>query len=298
MSGGGSGSSGSQTSTQTVQPWGPQQQFLTEGFNQAQNLLNSNPQMYQGSMTLPYSPETETGLDLITTQALTGSPVSNAYKNQLSDTLNGNYYPGFNQYYTDPTNSPGFQAAMTSAANKIIPSIDSTFNAAGRGGSGLADQAKASAISDSFANLYQGDKQLQAQNYNDERTRQLQASMLAPQETQQEYGDFYNLLGVGQMRDQLQQQALNEQVQRNDYSNNIGWQQLQNFMNIVNGNFGSTGTQTTPLTSNQGAGVLGGALGGASLASTLGASTAGAGLAGPWGLALGAVGGGLLGGVL
>lgn len=269
--GGSSGGGGGSQSTQTIQksdPWESQQPYLLRGFQEAQKLFldQAPPEMYPGTMTLPYSPETETALQLTTTRALTGSPISNAYKNQLTDTLGGSYYPGFDMYYSDPTQSPGFNNAVDSAARKIIPQVDSAFNRAGRTGSGLADVAKTQAVSDSYADLWQRDRELQAGNYNQERENQLRGMLFAPQAIQQEYDDFGRLAAVGEMRDSLEQRSLDEQVGRHDYSSGIRQEQLMNFLNAIQGNYGSSSTGSASQTgggSSGGKNPLSGAIGGA-----------------------------------
>lgn len=58
MLGGGASSPPPQTTTTTSSPWGPQQPYLTEGFQGAENLYNgSGPQYYPGNTYVPYTPD-------------------------------------------------------------------------------------------------------------------------------------------------------------------------------------------------------------------------------------------------
>jgi hypothetical protein len=278
MGGSSGGGGGSQTTVQKADPWSGQQPYLTRGFQDAQKLfLDSPPPSYYPYSTVqPFSPETNTALQLQTMRALNGSPVQDAANNQLTDTLNGNYLYG----------GQGFNQAVDAASRRILPQIDSQFEAAGRTGSGLASTARTQAISDSFAN-----------QYGQERENQMRGLLTSPSVQAQDYADIDRLKNTGSTLEGYQGGLLNDQVNRYNYGQNITEDQLKQYMNLIQGNYGGTTTTTAPpLTSNSGAGMLGGALGGASLASTLGASMGGAGLAGPWGLAAGAGAGLLLGG--
>lgn len=284
-SSGGGGSGGTTTTVQKSDPWSGQQPYLEDIFNQARaqyDTANFHPPSYfPDSTVVPFSPETQTALNLQTARALTGSPVENAANQQLTDTLNGNYLYG----------GQGFNQALDAASHQIIPQVQSAFAKSGRLDSGLAQTAMTQALSDSFANQYSGARQ-----------NQMQSMLFAPSMANQDYTDISKLAEVGSQREALSsenmQDAINRYYANDPYTQTQ--QKLNTYANLIQGNYGGTtsGSQTSPLyRGNSTSGLLGGALGGASLASSLGASTAGAGLAGPWGLALGAVGGGLLGGI-
>jgi hypothetical protein len=278
---GGGDSGGSTTTVQKSDPWEGQQSYLKEGFKKAEDLFmkQAAPAYYPGNTVVPFSPETNAALNLTTQRALSGSPLQSAANNQLTGTLNGDYL----------YNGSGFNAAVDAATRKAMPQVNSQFESAGRLNSGLAKTAQTQAIGDAFAS-----------QYGDERQNQQRAMLFAPQMMQQDYADYQQLANVGAAREGLSQSQLAEDVNRYNYNQQAPGLQLQNFMGTIQGDYGGTKTATSPLYRNQGAGMLGGALGGLSLASSMGASltpAAGAGmLAGPWGLAAGAALGGLLGG--
>lgn len=308
MSGGQQQSSGPQSVTQTniTEPWAPQKPYLTQGFQAAQDLfLDSHPNVFPNSMTLPFSPETQTALQLTTQRALNGSPLTQNANAQLLGTMQGAYLDNPTTRGNYLYGGAGFNAAVDAATNKILPQVDSNFEGAGRYNSGLARVAQTQAISDAFANQYGQERQLQEQNFNNQRQQQLQATMLAPQFASQDYNDYAMLANVGQTyQDQLQNQ-LNEQIYRYGYDANMNRDDLITYMNLINGNFGgtSTGTSTTSgsTTTTSGGknpilGALGGALSGSSLFGA-GGSLASLGLGGGWGAAIGG-GLGLLSGIL
>lgn len=299
--GGGSQSSGPQSVTQTTiqEPWGPQQPYLKQGFEAAKNLfMDSHPQIFPNSLTLPFSPEKQTALQLTTQRALNGSPLNQAANNQIYGSINGSYLDNPTTRGSYLYGGEGFNQAVDAATRKILPQVDSAFESSGRFNSGLAKTAQTQAIADAFASQYGQERGLQEQNFNNQRLQQLQATALAPSFAAQDYADYGALAGVGQQyEDQLQNQ-LNEQVYRFGYDANMERDDLMSFMQLINGNFGGTSSSTQntsgQTTTKSGAGnpltgALGGAMAGSSLFGTGGMLA---------GLGLGATGGALLGGGL
>jgi hypothetical protein len=286
--GGGAPEAPEQTTTiQKSEPWDEQKGYLKTGFAKAQDAtLNKGPaQYFPGSTVVPFSPETNAALNFQTQRALNGSPVQTAANQQLSDTLSGNYFGGFNSYYQDPTQSPAFNAQFESAARKIMPMVDSSFESAGRFNSGLAQQAKTQALSDAFANQFMQDKQMQLADYQAERQNQLRGMLFAPQMLQQDYVDAAKLAEVGAQKEALSGQYLAEDIDRFNYNQTKDQQNVANFLSLINGNYGGSVSSfsTGPAqTAASGGNPIGGALGGA---------LAGGSAFGPWG----ALGGGVLG---
>lgn len=272
-SGGGyAGGSPTQTTIQKSDPWEGQQPYLKKGFEQAETrMLNYNPTYFPGSTVVPYSPETVMAMNLTKQRALSGSPVTSAATDELTKTLSGDYLYG----------GDGFNAAVQAATNKAIPGINSQFALAGRYGSGLNQEAQTRAIADAFADQYGA-----------ERTNQQRAMMFAPQVAASEYDDYGKLAAVGAQNEAFQQEQLADQVARHDFGQSVKQRQLQEYMNLINGNYGSNTTTTGPAMQqptyyrNQGSGFLGGAMQGAQLGNML---MPGLG---------GSIGGGLLGGLL
>lgn len=242
---------GSSTTVQKADPWSGQQPYLTYGFKEAQDQYKSStPSYYPGSTVVPFSPETNAALDWQTNRAINGSPIQSAANNQLVSTLNGDYLYG----------GSGFNAAVDAATRKAMPGINSTFEAAGRTNSGLADVAKTQAISDAFAS-----------QYGQERDNQLKSMFFAPTIANQDYQDISKLAEVGAQREGMSQEQLGADIDRYNYNQNLPANKLADYMNLIQGNYGgsSTSTSSQNMQRNSIAGGLGGALSGASLASTL-----------------------------
>ena len=98
---------------------------------------------------------------------------------------------------------------------------------------------------------------------------------------------------AGQQQQALSQNAINDQLQRWNYQQTSPFNNLNQFLGQVSGNYGGTATQSNPYYMNQGANALGGALGGAALGSTIlgpsGLGLLGSGTAAAGGAGLGAL---------
>lgn len=107
-----------------------------------------------------------------------------------------------------------------------------------------------------------------------------------------DYNDLAQLLGIGGQMDRYNQANIDADIDRYNYESNKEWQNLANYMNMIQGNYG--GTMTTSAggggVHNALTGALGGGLSGAALMAALG-------LGGPYAGAAAGVGGllGLLG---
>lgn len=122
-------------------------------------------------------------------------------------------------------------------------------------------------------------------------TSMVQGNALAPQNQALNYADLDKLFNIGATEQQQTQNELSGAAQSYNFSQLSPYQQLQAYMNAISGNYGNTGTQTTPYFTNQGANGLSGALGGLGIASAF-PETMGA-LGGALGLSGGAAGAGL-----
>src|ERR1019366_4731960 len=121
---------GGQTSTSTSNsaPWSGQQPYLTQGFQQAQNLYNSSsPQYYPGSTVAAQSPQTQAYQ-----QAASAIPGANAgLENTTSNYLQNVMSPSYMN--AGSTNSG---AVYNDVASHVLPSVNSQFSAGGRYGYG------------------------------------------------------------------------------------------------------------------------------------------------------------------
>jgi hypothetical protein len=197
-------------------------------------------------------------------------------------------------------NNPYMSQALGAANDAITrsyqtataPQTASAFAGSGRYGSGAYNQAVSqnqqnlatqlgnvdssmlnNMYQQNMSNMLQGAQGLSS-NYNTAAQQQLQGSFNAPNIANSTNAAATNLYNMGGNQQALQQQQIN-----------APWQLLNNYSNLIQGQYGGNTSTTQPYYQNQAAGALGGALGGASLGSSFG----------PWGSAIGGIGGGLLG---
>jgi len=233
---------GSTTTTTQTAPWSGQQPYLSFGFQKAQELYNQGgPQYFPSDTVASVAPETSQALDLLTQRALAGSPVASAAQSSNLATLNGNYLGAGNPY---------FQQMIGNIANAVTPQIARNFEGAGRYGSGAYANALTSALANSASNLAY-------QNYGDERRNMNQAAALAPGLANLDYNDLQQLAGVGNTRQQLAQQGINAAIDRYNYNQNLPYNNLANYMRLIQGNYGASQTQTSQNSINPLAGSLG-----------------------------------------
>lgn len=274
-----SGGGNTTTTVTNSDPWSGQQPYLQAGFSRAANLYDNNPlQYYPGQTFSPLSGETEAALTAQTNRAMNGSPLVGAAQDELTKTLRGDYL--------DASKNPYLMSMSDQITAKTLPAINARFAASGRGQSGLGARAAAEGVSGAMANAAM-------QNYQAERTNQQRAQLFAPEMANQDYFDIAKLGEVGAAREDFNQQGINEAMNRFNFQNQAPWQQLQQYMGMIQGNYGGQGTSTaTGPRRSVGAGMLGGGVSGAGLGYL--ASDA-LGLSGGQGALLGGAGGSLLG---
>lgn len=265
------GSSNGQTTTvQKSDPWSGVQPYLIGNgglYPEAQRLFQAGgPKTYPGQTYADFTPTQLQAQDLSIQRALNGSPVTNAAQTNITDTLNGNYLYG----------GPGFDAALNAASNRIIPQVNSSFEANGRYGSGLNQVAQTQALGDSFASLY-----------NNERGRQMQAGVQAPGLANTDLTNLNLLSQVGSQQQSQNQNAINDAMNLYNYNQQLPYSNLRDYASLIvpGAGLGSGKTSTTPITRNRTTGALGGAAAGAALGSAVPVI----------GTAVGAIAGGLLG---
>ncbi len=278
------GSSGSTTTVQKVEPWAEQRPYLIDVFRQAQALNQQpGPFYYPGATVAPMSPESDLALQARSARAFGGSPLTAAAGGHMADVLGGNYLFG-NPFLSGAIDTAS-QGLVRNYQNAVVPGLDSTFSAAGRYGSGLHQTAhlqSQQALTEQLGNLA---ADMAYRNYGDERANMLRAAVTAPQMAQQDYLDIDQLAMAGAERERMQQDLINADLNRFNYEQQLPFNKLAQYQNMIQGSYGNTTTTTEPYLRNPGMGLLEGAGAGLGVASGIGGFP----------LGLGALLGGLLG---
>jgi len=235
---------GTTTSTQTTQIDPTIQPFLKYGLEESQRLYQAGgPQYYQGQTYVGPSDITQTGLQALQARAQAGSPLTGAAQNQLMGTIQGDYLGG------NPFFSGAFQPAAQAATNEFntaIGNVASQASKAGRYGSGAMQNLQTAAAGQLAQKLTGTAGQLAYQNYADERARQQAATFGAPAMAEADYADINKQLAAGQLGEGYQNQALQADMQKYNYQQQLPQTQLTNYLS----NMGliPKGQQTTAQT--------------------------------------------------
>lgn len=295
------GSTGSQTVTNTVTLPGYVQPYAEQLMQRASNLSNSDVPQYGGQLTAGLNSDHQTAMNLIRQRALNGSADINAARGNLAATMQGQYFAPStigNPYLDQVIDKTQGDIARSYAAGTGAQTLAQFRNSGAFGGSAMQEtqdmqnRALGDALSNASSSMrmqdYQQGQQLDAQNYNAERQRQIQAMMFAPQLANTDYENYQALLGVGDINREAQQAQLSDAYQRWLSQVNAPYQQLETLASGITGATGGgiarNSTSMNPYQSNRTASAIGGGLAGAGLGSMLGGGSG-------WG----AAGGGLLG---
>jgi hypothetical protein len=227
--GGGGGSSGTQV--QGIDPM--IRPYVTYGLNEAVDLYKSGvPNYYPGQTFISPSEQTQAGLQAQQTRALQGNPLLPAAQQQQQSVIGGQYLannPFFNQALQ------GAGQAATAQYFDAINQAQSGASQAGRYGSGAQENLfnrAGTTLANTLANTAGN---LAYQNYGAERGRQEQAAMNAPQLAMADYADIAQLRDVGQTAEDYQQAALQGDIARFDFEQNLPYQKLSNLLGAVYG---------------------------------------------------------------
>ena len=125
-------------------------------------------------------------------------------------------------------------------------------------------------------------------SWNTERDNQIKGMMFAPQLAAADYQDIASLSEVGTARENYAQEQINADMDRYNYNAGRPASALQNYANLIQGNYGMSGS-TTSKGSEGKSNPLGGMISGAASGAAIGSFFPG------FGTAIGAGAGGLLG---
>jgi len=238
---GGGGSPQQQTTTSGIDP--SMRPYVEKGLSEAQKLYETyTPQYYGGQTYVSPSSQTESALTMAEQQARAGSPLINQALAQQQGAVGGQYL-GANPFL-EAALRPGQQAA-TQAYNQAISGTRSQAAGAGRYGSGAQNQLE-SLSQQNLANALAGQAgQAAYQNYASERGLQEQAARNAPTMAQAAYQPINQLLQTGQARENYAQQALQAELDRFNFQQNLPYQRLAQFTSTVAGQPLTTRSETT-----------------------------------------------------
>lgn len=287
--------------------------FLTEGLRQAQEIfLRQQPQFFPGQTYVNPSEQTLQALQAQENIARSASPALGAAQGAYLQSLGNMSQTAAGGFL----NANPYQQQMMEAATRpvtqqfsqtVLPGISSLYSRSGRLGSGSMERALGQATESYGRSLGDITSNIAGTQYQQERGLQQQAALqlanlaqAAPQMYGQQFLPSQTLAQVGAQRESIAAQPLQEQMARFGFEQRLPYEQLSGFLSSVYGSpLGSYGTPAPQpqYSPNRTVGALGGALAGGLGGYALGQAFPSLGFGGGYGLpALGAIGGGLLGG--
>jgi hypothetical protein len=242
LEGMGGGGGQQQQSTTGIDP--TLKPYVEFGLGEAKNLYQgASPQYYPNQTYVAPSAQTTQALAAAGNRAMAGNPLLPAAQQQQQAVIGGQYLnsnPYFNQALAGATQG------ATQAYMDAIKSAQGGASMAGRYGSGVSADLQnraANTLSNTLANKY-GD--LAYQNYATERGRQEAAVANAPALANADYTDINQLLKTGQAQEDYANTALQADINRFNYEQNLPTAKLNQYAQYLSGTpQGSTTTSTS-----------------------------------------------------
>lgn len=282
------GGGGNTTSNSVATPWTGQQPYLQSVFGGAQNTYNQfagNP----SSAVAGFTPMQQQAMGI--TQGVANDTnfnnapgVNNAASSYTANVLNGNTTANpassaFNKFASGEMMSNPYQTGALNAANDAItrayetataPQTASAFEGSGRYGSGAYGNAVSQNQQDLAHQLGNTDASMLGSLYQQNMGNMLAgASGLSQQQNAALYNAPNTVNSINAAATNLYNMGGNQQALQQSQIN-APWQLLNNYSNLIQGQYGGNTSTTTPYYTNQMAGAMGGAMGGAALASSMG----------------------------
>ena len=239
----GGGQQASNTKT-TTEPWSEQKPYLQSGMSEAARLYNQGPaQYYPGQTYTNMSDPTVAGLGMQTAIAASGNPLVSGASNLAQNTMSG--------AYLSPESNPWLSQTYQSSADQLnknfsestLPGLANMFGGdAGNSSLALAAGDAAGQHSTQLRNLA---TDLYGGNYQQERSRQMDAMGQAAGLREAQYGDATKLQEAGKAYENQAAKVLEDDINRHNYQQNAAQASLQDYMALVSGNLGSTTTSRT-----------------------------------------------------
>jgi hypothetical protein len=263
--GGGSSSPSTVTQTTTQQLPAYAQPYAEQLMSRGAALSNKTYTPYTGQRIADLNNSQNTALGMTTGQALNGFQGQGDVGNLYQQTVRGDFLtPESNPYLQATADSIGANFNKTTGAQNA--SMQRTAGAFGNSGLNEKMAMDNSQLAGQLNNLY-------ANNYNTERSNQLQSMQLAPQMQNMGYTDAKQLLGVGDIQRSYTQDLLNQQYGDWQAAQNQPYANLDVLQKALSGSIGNAGssmqTAPNPYQANPYASMIGGGLSGAALGSAL-----------------------------
>ena len=216
-------------SSSSSEPWAPAQPQIKYGLDEARKLYDSaGPTYFPQSTVAGFSPEQQQAQQLGIQRATQGNAGMGMAEGYNKDVLSG-------KYLEDPNDGMMFQNIM----QKVMPSVNSQFMGSGRSGSGLHADTAARGLTEAYAPYATQMRQYGLGQMDAAANR---SSMFA----QNDYNDINALGQIGQQKQDLAQNEIQDAVNRFNFYQDLPANKLAQYSGFVGGNYGDTKTRQTP----------------------------------------------------
>lgn len=249
-----------------------QQPYIERGLEAAETQFDTPRTFYEGSTVVPWSPQTQAGIDAMQTRAETGSPLVTAAQDLTASTMAGDYLSPDSNPYLSSAMDAATRPMRESFTTDVLPGISAAFSGGGRYGSGLQAFDQREAAKDLQQSLGDVGAKILYSNYADERARQVAAGTAAPAMAELDYLDPSRLVDIGGAYEGMAGLDLQEDIDRHRFAEDEERIRLGEFLPAVTGGQWSTRTTEQPIYADDtarylgygaaGAGILGGLFGG------------------------------------
>lgn len=227
----GGGGGGSSTTSQQLDP--TVRPFVEYGLQEAKQLYQSDtPSYYPYQTYVDPSQQTQSALQAAQNRALAGNPLVPAAQQANLAAIQGQNL-GLNPYFSQALQ--GAAGVATQQFQDALSGIASQASTAGRYGSGAMGELQSRASQNLANTLTNKAGELAYQNYAAERAAQERAIQNAPALAQADYQDIQQLLNVGQTAEDYQKQALESDIARYEFEQNLPYTKLQSYLSAAYG---------------------------------------------------------------
>ena len=229
------------TTTTSSEPSDFVKPYVTEAFDQAQNLFQSStPNFYPNQTYTNFAPQTEAALKLAQTRAL-NNPLLGSSQTEVNKILQGDYL--------DPSTNKYSQQLYNQIAGDVTSGVQSQFAKGGRLGSGANQEILARELGKVGTQVY-GDQ------YNRERENMMNAT------------------------EDMEMAKIQDAMSRFDFQQQQPYYKLREYLGSIGANVPTNTMKTQPVYRNTGAGILGGISTGANIGTQIPGLGAGLGAIG------------------
>ena len=293
----GASGGGTETVTQNSEPWSQAQPYLKDIFSQAQNQYRQGQEYYPGSTVVPFSPDTQQGINGLREQ-YQGSPTgfdaasgtltnlagstgaNNPFMSEIKTAGDRQNTAGngvLNEFANSNQSNPYLDQTFDKAADKVSNNVNAMFSGSGRYGSGAHQGVMGDTMGDLATSVYGGayesdanrrfgaaealgareagdiNRQFTSANARAglgqaTNSQAMQAASMLPGMDQYGQSNNHGLMQLGAGLEAQAGAELQDSMNRWNFGQNAGWDQLQRYNQTVQpiAGLGGQSTQTQP----------------------------------------------------